>query len=135
MSFHHQEKIKRIKISKELAKKGLKPEEIAQYFGVQKETVMEYLVAGGESHTSSQLIIAKDKKIPTLFSYAQKTVSSSSFFKDVPYVEGFQCPLCRRYRKYEVGKKWDSKRYICFECFMTLTPEKKAILDKKDNFK
>jgi len=127
MHFQTGEKEKRIVLAKQLRDKGFTIRDISDYFSVQENTVKEYLEMEHEVSSTSEIGDVKEKA-KGLLQFTDKTVSTNDYFKQKPNQEGFQCAICRKYRKYIAGMKWREEIYMCKDCFKSLTPEQIRLL-------
>ena len=124
MSFQEEERIKRVKMTRTLRDKKYTSEEIATYFGVSVSTVGKYIEDAEKFDAEGTCVVLKsEKKTPDLFSYSKTQIDMKDYFKELTLTEGFKCRVCKRYRKFEAGKKWDESNYVCIDCYATLSPE------------
>jgi formylmethanofuran dehydrogenase subunit E len=124
-SFHHKEKIKRLRLTKQLLDKGFTKQKLSEYFEVSLETVEGYIqdsknIEGFESG----VIIKENEKVKpesSLHNFTQKTVSTNDFLKDTFIkTDRIKCPLCNEMLKEEGTIKWNEKIKICKDCFNKL---------------
>ncbi len=118
MNFQHKDKIKRVKLAKELHKKGYSINQLAEYFEVNENTVNEYLKEEISVDEDNNIIEHKDKEKTTLDQFTEKTTTLD---KTLPKVEiqGNRCIICKEYFKFEQMIKWQDEKRICKRCYAT----------------
>lgn len=123
MHFNKKERIKRIQETKDLMAKDYTKSDIAKHFGVSEETVQGYL----DEFLKHDVILEKEKEVPvlTLGNFTQKTVDPDEYFKSEEVErEGFRCPLCKSYVKFESSIDYSKKVKICRHCWRILDRDK-----------
>lgn len=123
MNFQTKDKIKRIKIAKDLFTKGFTKERLADYFDVSIDTVDGYLKYDIMHDGKREIIVKKRIPITTLSDFATTTTTMDKMLPQIEK-EGDKCKLCGAYSKFEHMIKWNSKTRICKHCYATMNKDK-----------
>lgn len=128
MNFQAKDKIKRIKMAKDLFTKGFSIERLASYFEVSTETINGYLAHDIIHDGNKEIVIKKEVPITTLTDFALKTTTMDRALPTMPK-EGDACAICKEYGKYKYMKKWKDDVYICKTCYSSLDRDKIRLLN------
>tara|TARA_Y100000031_G_C8107761_1_gene331885 strand:+ start:175 stop:561 length:387 start_codon:yes stop_codon:yes gene_type:complete len=123
MNFQHKDKLKRVKLAKELHSKGYSLKQLAEYFDISEETVDEYLKQEISVDENNEIIERKEKETLTLDAFSDKTTTIDKALPEVE-VQGNRCINCKTYHKFEQMIKWKNDKNICKACFSTLDKSK-----------
>ncbi len=132
MNFQAKDKIKRVKIAKELHSKGFSIKKLAEYFDVSEDTASEYLKYDIQGKEDKEIIVKKETPNITLSDFASNTTTVDKVLpKNIP--QGDRCPLCNKYHKYELMIAWNDKIRICKKCYNSMDSEKMDKLERLQN--